>query len=279
MIHWNPDPLFFSLGVIHIRWYGLFFAGAFLAGSYMMGRIYDREGVSRAELDNLFVYLVTGTLLGARLGHCLFYDPGHYLGHPVDILKVWEGGLASHGGALGILAALAIFSRRHDRSPLWLLDRLVIPSAFGGALIRMGNFMNSEILGLPTRSGWGVVFERVDSLPRHPVQLYESLAYLLIFGLLAVIYRYWNLPRGRLTGAFLVAVFVLRFFLEFIKLPQAAFALPWGLGMGQLLSLPFILAGILLLIPKKHSGLEDISGHKKIIDKPFSLNIDSLHID
>ncbi|MCG8548988.1 MAG: prolipoprotein diacylglyceryl transferase [Desulfobacterales bacterium] len=250
IIHWNADPLFFSFGGIYIRWYGLFFAGAFMAGLYMMHRIYDREGISQDELKNLFTYVIVGTLIGARLGHCLFYDPVYYITHPVKILKVWEGGLASHGGALGIVIALAFFTRRHDRHLDWLLDRLAIPGAFGGALIRIGNFMNSEIIGLPTGGDWGVVFERLDSLPRHPVQLYESLAYMSIFVLLVLIYRIrgHKLADGYLAGLFLVAIFTVRFLLEYVKTPQAEFAVYWGVHMGQALSIPFIAAGIALLI-------------------------------
>jgi prolipoprotein diacylglyceryl transferase len=250
ILHWNIDPIFFSFGGIHIRWYGLFFVGAFMAGSYIMHRIYDREGISPAELEYLFAYMIFGTITGARLGHCLFYDPVYYITHPVDILKVWEGGLASHGGALGILIALAFFTRRHNHPMSWLLDRLTIPAAFGGALIRIGNFMNSEIIGLPTHSDWGVVFERVDSLPRHPVQLYESLAYLWIFALLVFVYRFrgYKLANGNLAGLFLLAIFTVRFLLEYLKTPQAEFAMPLGLHMGQLLSIPFIVAGVALLI-------------------------------
>lgn len=221
-----------------------------MAGSYIIHRIYHREGVSPAELESLFAYMIFGTIIGARLGHCLFYDPVYYITHPVDILKVWEGGLASHGGVLGILIALAFFTHRHNRSLGWLLNRLTIPGAFGGALIRIGNFMNSEIVGLPTCSDWGVVFERVDSLPRHPVQLYESLAYVSIFVLLVLVYRFreCKLANGNLAGLFLVAIFTVRFLLEYVKIPQAEFAVPWGLHMGQVLSIPFIAAGIVLLI-------------------------------
>ncbi len=255
IIHWNADPVLLSFGFIHIRWYSLLFAAGFMAGLYMMHRIYAKEGVDPAELEDLFLYLFAGTLLGARLGHCLFYDPVFYRTHPLAILKIWEGGLASHGGAIGVLTALTLFCVRHGRPLIWLLDRLTIPAAFAGALIRIGNFMNSEILGVATRGDFGIVFHRVDLLPRHPVQLYEALAYLLIFGLLLLVYRRRGprCPDKRLTGIFLITVFTARFFLEYLKLPQAAFSVFWSLRMGQILSIPFIFAGIIVLIPKRSS--------------------------
>jgi prolipoprotein diacylglyceryl transferase len=246
---WNADPVAFSVGPVAVHWYGLLFAVAFFAGSRLMVGMYARQGRDPAELDRLFGYVVAGVFIGARLGHCLFYDPGFYLAHPLEILKIWEGGLASHGGAVGLVLAVWLFCRRPGRPDLlWLLDRLAIPAALGGACIRLGNFMNSEIVGLPTTVPWAVVFMRVDTLPRHPVQLYEAMAYALIFGvLLWVGHREADQRPGRLSGWFLVLVFGVRFALEYFKTPQAAYEQGFALSVGQWLSLPCILVGVWLV--------------------------------
>ncbi len=251
LIHWNADPTLFALGPLAIRWYGLLFAAAFLIGFYLMQWIYRREQQPLEELDRLLLYLLIGTVVGARLGHVLFYDPGYYFAHPLDILKIWEGGLASHGGALGILLALFLYQRKHSYvSYLWLLDRLAIPAALGGMFIRIGNFMNSEILGIPTGGNWGVVFQRVDALPRHPVQLYEATVYALIFLVLLLLYRRpaIRMRAGALFGALMVLVFVARFFLEFFKTRQAAYEASFQISVGQWLSIPFVLLGLALLV-------------------------------
>ena len=174
MLIWNADPIAVSIGPLSIHWYGLLFASAFIAGLQMMGRMFAREGRDRNDLDSLLGFVVIGTLVGARLGHCLLYDPAFYLSNPLDILKVWEGGLASHGGVVGILLAVWAFARTRTYPFLWLLDRIAVPAALGGAFIRVGNFMNSEILGHPASVPWAVVFVRIDGIPRHPVQLYDS---------------------------------------------------------------------------------------------------------
>ena len=189
-------------------------------------------------------------MAGARLGHCLFYDPAYYLRHPLEILAFWKGGLASHGGAVGILIALYWYARRRPDQPyLWLLDRIAVPAALAGSLIRLGNLFNSEILGHPTQVPWAFVFPLFDSTPRHPVQLYESLAYMLVFIILLRLYARWRAetPRGSLLGLFLVMIFTSRFFLEFFKEPQAAYERNFALTVGQWLSLPLILAGLAFL--------------------------------
>ena len=199
---------------------------------------------------SLLTHLVLGTLVGARLGHCLFYEPAYYLSHPVDILKIWEGGLASHGGAAGVLIALWLYSRKHsDQSYLWLLDRIAVPAALGGALIRVGNLLNSEILGLPTDVPWAFVFARVDQIPRHPVQLYEAAVYAVTFVTLLIIYRRLRAktPEGLLLGLLLVAIFTARFFLEFFKERQSAYGEDLPLSVGQWLSVPFVVVGVVLL--------------------------------
>ncbi len=255
IIHWHPDPILVAFGPLAVRWYGLLFAAAVLVGYWIMERIYRREGKDPADLDTALVYMLVGTIVGARLGHVLFYDPGYYLTHPVEILKVWEGGLASHGGAAGILIALYLYTRRPGRpSYLWLLDRVSIPTALGGFFIRMGNFFNSEILGKATSGAWGVVFDRVDSIPRHPVQLYEAIAYLIIFIVLAVVYarHVKDHGDGLLVGLFFALVFVARFLLEFFKTPQASYEAGFALTVGQLLSIPFVLVGLILIVRAWH---------------------------
>ncbi|WP_287126753.1 prolipoprotein diacylglyceryl transferase [Desulfobacter sp.] len=247
---WDISPVIFSAGPVTIRWYGLFFAGAFVAGHILMTAVYKKEGRPVQDLSSLMNHLLLGTIIGARLGHCLFYDPVYYLGHPVQILKIWEGGLASHGGAAGILAALLIYSyKKKDQGFLWLMDRIALPAAFGGGLIRTGNFFNSEIIGRPTAMPWAVVFQRVDSLPRHPSQLYESIACLLIFIILGMTYRKDTArnTEGVISGLFLTLVFSSRIALEFFKVPQAAYNTEMFLNTGQWLSIPFVLVGMGLI--------------------------------
>ncbi|WP_297440917.1 prolipoprotein diacylglyceryl transferase, partial [Sulfurimonas sp.] len=183
-------------------------------------------------------------------GHCFFYDPDYYLAHPMKIFAVWEGGLASHGGGLGVIIALYFGCKKYKTDLMWLIDRLVIPTALFGFFVRMGNFMNSEILGKPTEVSWAVVFQRVDDLPRHPAQLYESFSYLVIFFILAYIYKknYKTLKKGFLFGLFLVLTFTVRFLVEFVKVRQAEYSLDIGLTTGQLLSIPFLIIGIGFMI-------------------------------
>jgi prolipoprotein diacylglyceryl transferase len=249
-IYWNVRPEIFQIGPFTVRWYGLFFAILFAVG-YLIVRWQLRiEHKNERQLDTLLVYLVVGTIVGARLGHCLFYEPDYYLRHPLQILKVWEGGLASHGGAAGVLIALYLFTRsRPEFTYLWLLDRIVVPTALGGSLIRLGNLFNSEILGDATHVPWAFVFERVDPVPRHPAQLYEAISYLLVFIALLLVYRRQRerTQPGLLTGLFLVGVFTFRFLIEFVKERQATYEANLPLSVGQLLSLPFIAAGMVLL--------------------------------
>ncbi len=247
---WDISPVIFEVGPLTIRWYGLFFAAAFLGGYVIMARIYTGEGKSVVHLSALMNYMIIGTLIGARLGHCLLYDPAYYLTHPLKIPAVWEGGLASHGGAAGMVLALWFYCRnRLDQPFVWLLDRIAISAALGGALIRVGNFFNSEIYGYVTPQPWGVVFARIDPLPRHPSQLYESLVCLVTFMVLAGCYRRakGHPGTGLLSGLFLFLVFSSRFFLEFLKIPQAAYTPGLGLNTGQWVSIPFIATGCLLI--------------------------------
>lgn len=251
-IHWNVDPTIFRLGPLAPRWYGLLFASGFLIGFYLMRYVFQREDRPETDLDYLLLYLLGGTVIGARLGHILFYAPGYYLTHPAEIIQIWEGGLASHGGLIGVPLAIWLYCRRRDDQPfVWLLDRLAAPVALTGSFIRLGNLFNSEILGVPSDLPWAFVFERIDQTARHPVQLYESLSYFLIFVLLWGLYRRWgeNTPRGLLIGLFFTLVFGVRIVLELFKVEQAHFemALPLSMSMGQLLSLPAVILGLWLV--------------------------------
>jgi phosphatidylglycerol:prolipoprotein diacylglycerol transferase len=249
-IYWSVRPEIFQLGPFAIRWYGVLFALLFAIG-YLLGRWMLRtEHKNEQNLDTLLVYLIAGTIIGARLGHCLFYDPAYYWHHPMEILQVWKGGLASHGGAFGVLIALYLYSRRHPDQPyLSLLDRVVVATALGGTLIRLGNLFNSEIVGNPTNVPWAFVFERNDAVPRHPAQLYEAAAYLVVFVCLLLMYRRMraNTPPGLLVGFFLVTVFTARFLIEFVKERQAAYEQNLSLSVGQWLSIPFVVAGVILI--------------------------------
>jgi prolipoprotein diacylglyceryl transferase len=247
---WNADPILISFAGLDIRWYGALFAIAYLLGYQLIHWIYQREGRDTQSLERLSLYLVIGTIVGARLGHCLFYDPTYYLAHPLKILAIWEGGLASHGGGLGVMLALYLYRRQTSESYLWLLDRFAIATALAGVFIRLGNLFNSEIYGVETSLPWAIIFERIDNIPRHPAQLYEAIAYVAIFILLLTLYRRSDkstLP-GFIFAIFLLTVFSARFGIEFVKDKQAAYAIDYWVNTGQLLSIPFILAGCVLLI-------------------------------
>ncbi|HUH96953.1 MAG TPA: prolipoprotein diacylglyceryl transferase [Anaerolineales bacterium] len=251
MVHWNVDPEIYRIGPVAIRWYGLFFMLSFVCGIFILDWIYKKEKKPQEDMQQLLLYMLIGTMAGARLGHCLFYDPSYYLSNPLEILKVWEGGLASHGAAIGILLALYFYSRKHmDQPYLWLLDRMVIPVALAGMFIRTGNFFNSEIIGIPTQIPWAVIFERVDGMPRHPAQLYEALECLIIFVILFIVYKRRGalVPKGMLLGLFLILIFGFRFFVEFFKENQVAFEQRMPLHMGQILSIPAVLTGFFLCL-------------------------------
>jgi len=253
IIHWNVDPTAFTIPFIDwpVRWYGILFVLGLLVSEYVLFYIFEKDGKTRKNVEDLAVYVVIGTIIGARLGHVLFYDAGYYLSNPAEIIKIWEGGLASHGGAIGILIALYLYCRKYKFKYLWVIDRLVIVVCFTGACIRTGNLMNSEILGTVTDLPWGFVFERAypDFLaqdPRHPAQLYEAIYCLLLMGLLLWLWKEKRakLRDGFIFGVFLVVLFSLRFLDEFVKVNQEAFENDLPLNMGQILSIPFVLAGI-----------------------------------
>jgi len=249
-INWNVNPEIFRIGNFAVRWYGLLFASGFLFGYLIFYKFFKKEGLTVEMLDKLTIYMALGVVIGARLGHCLFYEPDYYLRNPIEILKVWKGGLASHGAAIGVLLAIYLFVRKYKMPYIWLLDRIVVVVALGGALIRLGNLMNSEIYGVETKLPWGFVFLRNhEVVPKHPTQIYEALTYFGVFGLLFWIYHKTNAKfrDGTLFGWFLILVFGIRFFIEFIKEPQVPFETRMSLNMGQLLSIPFVLLGIIVL--------------------------------
>jgi len=261
-IVWNVSPNIFTLsksipliGGYSQRWYGLLFALGFVAGYFIILKIFKKENIGEKETDTLFTYMFVFTLIGARLGHVFFYEPHYFLAHPIEILEVWHGGLASHGAAIGILLGLYIFARVQHRSYVWVLDRVAIVVPLAGFFIRMGNLMNSEIIGKATTLPWGFVFKRAFE-PQYatgahlPTQIFEGVAYLLIFFFL---YRYYwrhteNLKPGKLFGFFMLLVFSARFLIEFLKEPQEPWEQHMILDMGQLLSIPLIILGIIMLI-------------------------------
>jgi phosphatidylglycerol:prolipoprotein diacylglycerol transferase len=251
IIYWKFDSILLSIGPLEVRWYGMLFIGAFITGKTILSRLFKAEGVPQEHAERLLLYALLGTIAGARLAHCIFYDPQYYISNPLAILRIWEGGLASHGGAVGMLFGLWFGTRTtHPKlSFLWLVDRASIPAALGAVFVRVANFLNSEIVGFPTSGGWGVVFETIDQLPRHPVQLYEAVAYLFIFFILLTIYRRLvHIPHGLLFGVFLSLVFLslvfsARIFVEFFKVPQAVYESGQFFCVGQYLSLPFVVLG------------------------------------
>jgi prolipoprotein diacylglyceryl transferase len=248
IINWDINPEIFRISSFAIRWYGLLFASSFFFGYIIMNRIFKNEKLGEEVLDRLTIYMVLGTIIGARLGHCLFYELDYYLQNPAEIFMVWHGGLASHGAAIGILMALWFFAKKERKDYTWILDRIVITVALSGFFIRMGNLMNSEIYGVETAASWGFVFLRnYETVPKHPTQIYEALAYLAIFILLYKLY--WQKKgehyQGLLISLFLILVFTARFFIEFLKEDQVAFEATMKLNMGQLLSIPFVIIGIL----------------------------------
>jgi phosphatidylglycerol---prolipoprotein diacylglyceryl transferase len=262
-IRWNVSPEFFSLGPISVRWYGLMFALGFLAGYQIMYKMFKFEKSNTEWLDKLFIYTIVATIVGARLGHVFFYGWSYYSQHLIEIvLPIAKGetgykfvgyqGLASHGGALGIVLAIYFYSKKvTKRSMLWTLDRLFIPTALVGAMIRTGNLMNSEIYGVATNLPWGFIFERNhETVAKHPTQIYEALGYLLLFASsMWIFFKSKDLKdrTGFLLGFGFTVMFLVRFLVEFIKEDQEAFEAGMALNMGQILSIPFVLGGIYLM--------------------------------
>ncbi len=257
-VHWHVNPVLFHLGSLEIRWYSLLFVAGFILGWYIFKWFFRREGIPEKLLDPLLYTLLGATIVGARLGHCCFYQPDYYFGSWQgfwEIFMPWKGGLASHGGAIALLLAMWWFAshygKKHDFDYLWIMDHLCIAVAFAGCFIRLGNLFNSEIYGDVTGLPWGFIFDlRGETEPKHPTQLYEALSYLILG--LVMVWVYWKrldkTHRGFFFGIFLVGCFGMRFLIEFIKEPQVGFEEGMALNMGQLLSIPFVLAGIALLV-------------------------------
>ena len=260
-INWNINPEIFRIGGFSLRYYSVLFALAFFISYYFISSIFKKESVSDKLLQKLLIYVIVGTIVGARLWHTLFYEFGYYRHHLLEIIlpfRISNGkfeltgyqGLASHGGAIGILIAVALYCKKYKLSFLWVLDRLGIVVALSGFFIRIGNLFNSEIVGRPSNLPWSFIFEKVDLIPRHPSQLYEAIAYLVIFFVLRKLYRVksLHLQKGLLFGLFLVLVFAARFFIEFTKEAKEGFEKTWILNLGQWLSIPFILIGLYLVL-------------------------------
>jgi prolipoprotein diacylglyceryl transferase len=275
-INWNPSEVLLNLGPIQIRYYSLMFIIAFSLGYYITKKIYDNEGIEIKYLDSLFMYAVIATLLGARLGEVFFYNWPYYQENLIEILLPIKhdanatlfgfidgykftgfAGLASHGAAIGIIVAMYLYRRKYQyRSLLWILDKIVIAVALGGVFVRIGNFFNSEIVGTYTNSDFGVVFQgRGETLPRHPAQLYEAFCYVIVFAILY--YTYWKTNKkhkeGYIFGLFLVLLWTVRFFVEFVKKAQIIEREEWVLLTGQWLSIPFIIAGLYFMFRKTNS--------------------------
>ena len=274
-INWSVNPEIIAIGPLSLRWYSILFISGFVLGWFIFKGFFKREGVPQSLLDPLLYTLLIGTIVGSRLGHCLFYQPDYYLGSWEgfwEIFMPWKGGLASHGGTIALFIAMWWFAkhygRKHDFDFLWILDRLCITVCFAGAFIRLGNLFNSEIYGDVTSLPWGFIFElRGETLPKHPTQLYEALSYTILGIVLILLYKY-NLKkmyRGTFIGVFFIVLFGMRFLIEFIKEPQVGFEEGMLLNMGQLLSIPFILLGAGLLIYSfiKKEPAEIVHPHKQ----------------
>jgi len=277
-ITWDVNPEMFTIPIINwpVRWYGLMFAAAFLSSQVVVGHIFKTEQRPAKYLDIITIYIIAGTVIGARLGHCLFYGPQFdivdasgrvlqegYISHPLNILKIWEGGLASHGGAVGIITAMLLYCRKTGEGVWWLFDRIVIVVPLAGMCIRIGNLFNSEILGKPTTLPWGfkflrgeedarqMVFQGADAIPaRHPSQLYEAIYCVFLFLLMFYLWKYKRqiLPQGFMFGLFCVLLFTSRFLMEFLKETQVDWEKGLEFNMGQWLSIPFVLGGIFIMI-------------------------------
>ncbi len=248
---WDMPRELLVIGPFAIRWYSVLFALGFVIGYQIAHSIFTHEGKSVEVLDSLLIHLVVGTIVGARLGHCLLYEPETYLADPISILKIWEGGLASHGGFFGVMISLVLFSRRHqDISFFWIADRMSITCMLAAGLIRLGNLFNSEIVGLPTTLPWAIVFKKIDMLPRHPTPIYEALGYGAISLIMYLVYRANNRKpkEGRMFGLVMILGFGFRFIIEGVKENQVPFEDLLPINMGQILSIPFVIVGILFLL-------------------------------
>ena len=258
---WNPGDSIIDLGFFALRYYSMFFLLAFVSSYIVVKKQFEKHKIDVALMDSLTIYVVLGTLIGARLGHCLFYDFAYYSKHPLEIILPFTftpefkitgfQGLASHGGGIGIMISLILFSRKHKLKLWFLLDQIALVVPLAGMFIRLGNLMNSEIIGKPTDVSWAFVFLRDDNIPRHPAQLYEAIAYLLIFIFVYAMVKRYPKASGFYFGLVIFLIFCFRIGIEFIKEDQSAFEAGLLLNMGQILSIPFILGGLLIMYLKK----------------------------
>ncbi len=254
LIPWNVDPSIFTIGSFSLRWYSLLFLLSFVFSYQIMKKEFKGNSNSEMQVDSLLTFMMISTLVGARLGHVVFYEPEIFLTSPLRVFKVWEGGLASHGAAIAIPLGAFLYTLKHKSiGYLLLMDRVATCVAMCGGLIRLGNLMNSEIIGQPTDGTWGVIFKRVDDIPRHPSQIYESVYYFIVFGILYGLLQRSKLPtsqhaNGTLFGLFFVLTFGFRFFIERIKEVQVTKETGMVLNIGQQLSIPLIVIGLLLMI-------------------------------
>jgi prolipoprotein diacylglyceryl transferase len=263
-IHWDIDPVIFKAGFITFTYYGALFAGGFFISSYILKKVYDEDKIPESTFFSLIYYCFWGIAVGARLGHCLFYQPAYFLSHPAEIIFPFSfgngtfactgyRGLASHGGTAGLIIALILYSGKKRQNIINTFDRLAIVVPLGAGFIRLANLMNSEIIGKPAELPWAFVFERVDYLPRHPAQLYEAIFYLSLFVLTYRLRKIrTKLKTGFLFGTVLLLIFTFRFFIEFLKERQVDFENSMYLDMGQLLSIPFILTGLYFVFVYKN---------------------------
>ncbi len=261
-IHWNPDPELINIFGLSIRYYGLLFVTGLVLSLYVLGWIFKKENIPSKNLERLSIYGMIGILAGARLGHCLFYEPSYFLAHPLEMFLpirfLPEGGIkftgyqgmASHGGALGLLVALYFYSRKTKHSLIDTIDLIAVVAGLGSGFIRLANLMNSEIIGKPSTVSWSFIFERIDNVPRHPAQLYEAISYFLIFAIMMLLYKTKRekFKNGSFFGLVLILIFAARFFIEFLKENQVGFEEGMRFNMGQLLSLPYIFVGIGFMI-------------------------------
>ncbi len=263
---WDMDREIVSLGSFALRWYSLLFASGIVIGYFIVAKMFRDENKPQELLDSLLFHIVTGTVVGARLGHCLLYEPAEYLSDPIRILKIWEGGLASHGGFTGVIIGLLLFCRKYrEISFFWLTDRIAIPAMLAAGCIRIGNLFNSEIIGRAADVPWAIVFKKVDMIPRHPSQIYEALGYFSISLIQWTLFKTLKgrIKEGSLFGLVLILGFGFRLFVEQYKENQVAFEDQLSLNMGQMLSIPFILIGFAFLfgaqfkIPFLRAGLSE----------------------
>lgn len=256
-IIWNPDGTLLDLGFYQLRWYSVLFGLGFVLGYQFVKWRFRREQLDLKLLDNLAVYLVISTVIGARIVHCVFYEWDYYQNHLLEILLPFRFspqfeftgflGLASHGGGIGVIIALLIFAKVYHLKKLWLMDTIALVIPLAAVCIRLGNLMNSEIIGEPTDVPWAFIFTSIDNLPRHPSQLYEAISYLLIFIALFIIDKQQKVKDGFILGLMFVTLFSARFIIEFVKADQSDFEAGMVINMGQWLSIPFIIAGIVLI--------------------------------